>query len=135
MMQSRTISVSIALPPRQVYAFASNPENLPQWAPAFCKSVGRMNGEWVVETPDGPMTIQFQKKNEFGILDHTVRLPSGVEIVNPMRVISNGAGSEVIFTLFRAPDMTEQKFAEDAKWVECDLHTLKRILESAGPQR
>jgi hypothetical protein len=28
-----------------------------------------------------------------------------------MRVIANGTGSEVIFTLFRHPDMTEEAFA------------------------
>lgn len=129
-MKSKTISVSIVLPPERVYSFAANPENLPKWATAFCKSVSRINGEWVIETPAGPIKIQFQKKNEFGVLDHTVRLPSGTEIFNPMRVIPNGDGSEVVFTLFRQPDMPLQRHVEDAKLVKRDLNNLKRALES-----
>jgi hypothetical protein len=35
-----------------------------------------------------------------------------------MRVIANGTGSEVLFTLFRLPDMTVEAFARDAEWVE-----------------
>jgi hypothetical protein len=53
----------------------------------------------------------------------------GAEILNPMRVIPNGQGSEVIFTLIQTPDVTDQKLLEDAALVERDLHVLKEILE------
>jgi hypothetical protein len=33
-------------------------------------------------------------------LDHDVTLPSGETLSNPMRVVPNGTGSEVVFTLF-----------------------------------
>jgi hypothetical protein len=46
-----------------------------------------------------------------------------------MRVIANGAGSEVTLTLFRQPDMSDAKFAEDAEWVARDLRRLKDVLE------
>jgi hypothetical protein len=35
----------------------------------------------------------------------------------------------VIFILFRRPDMSEEKFAEDAAWVQQDLGILKALLE------
>ena len=35
-----------------------------------------------------------------------------------MLAIANGKGSEIIFTLIRQPEMSDEKFAEDAKWVE-----------------
>jgi hypothetical protein len=47
-----------------------------------------------------------------------------------MRVVANGSGSEVLFTLFRARDMTAEKFAADARWVERDLRALKALLEA-----
>ena len=53
----------------------------------------------------------------------------GVEVYVPMRVVRNGSGSEVIFTAFRLPDMTDEKYAEDLGSVEKDLSTLKSILE------
>ncbi|MFC4766349.1 SRPBCC family protein [Effusibacillus consociatus] len=126
---SKTLGVSIECPPEKVYEFISDPENLPKWATAFCKSVTKSDGEWIVETPDGPMKIRFVERNKFGALDHYVSPMPGQEILNPMRVIPNGSGSEVIFTLFQLPGMSDDKYLEDAGLVERDLRTLKNVLE------
>lgn len=127
--RSRTVSVAIDCPPDRVYAFASNPENIPMWITSFIESVRKTDSGWIIETSEGPMGFEFVPANEFGVLDHWVRPAPGVEILNPMRVIPNGAGSEVIFTLFQRPEMSDQQFAADAGMVERDLHTLKRVLE------
>jgi hypothetical protein len=58
-----------------------------------------------------------------------VSLAPGVEVYVPLRVLPNGAGSEVVFTLFHQPDMTPEKFREDIGLVEQDLQTLKTVLE------
>ena len=72
------------------------------------------------------MKVEFTEKNKFGVLDHDVTLPSGVKVHNPMRVTD---GSELVFTLYRRPDMSDQEFAEDAKSAEKDLAKLKTLLE------
>jgi len=128
-LRSRTLSVSIACPPRQVYGFVSNPENLPKWAMGLCRSVRKADGGWIVETPGGPMRFRFVGQNEFGVLDHYVSPTPGLEILNPMRVVPNGSGSEVIFTLFQWPNMSDEQYVEDVGLVERDLRTLKSILE------
>jgi len=127
--RARQISVSIACPPERVYAFAANPENFPRWATAFARAVSRSASGWVVDTPSGPVGIRFVERNDLGVLDHYVSTP-GVEILNPMRVVPNGSGSEVTFTLFQRPDMTDAQFADDAAMVARDLRTLKAVLES-----
>jgi hypothetical protein len=127
--QVRHISVSIDRPPEEVYAFASDPENLPKWATGLSGSIKNVHGEWIADSPMGKVKIRFVEANRFGVLDHEVVLESGVRIWNPMRVVARGSGSEVIFTLFRQPDMSDEKFAEDAKWVEKDLRKLKGLLE------
>ncbi len=129
MLESRTLSVTIACPPRKTYEFVSNPENLPRWATAFCKSVRKSSDEWTVETPQGPVKIRFVERNDFGALDHYVNPAPGVEVYVPMRVVPNGSGSEVVLTLFRSPEMPDKQFAEDAGMVERDLKTLKSVLE------
>src|SRR5262249_55828123 len=96
---------------------------------AFVRSVRREENQWVLETLDGPMRICFAPQNEFGILDHVVRLPGGVEVTNPMRVVPNGVGSEVLFTLFQRLGMSDDQFDKDARMVERDLRMLKNILE------
>jgi hypothetical protein len=77
----------------------------------------------------GKAKIRFAEKNQFGILDHDVILESGVAFHNPMRVFPNGRRSEVIFTLLRQRGVSDERFSEDAKWVEKDLRILKDLLE------
>lgn len=128
-MPSKTISVFIAAVPNEVYVYAANPEHLPQWVPSFCKSVKKVDNDWVVESPLGAAIFRFVESNSLGVLDHVVKLATGVEVYSPMRVIPNGNGCEVIFTLFRTADMTEEQHAADAKLVEGDLRRLKEIIE------
>jgi hypothetical protein len=67
--------------------------------------------------------------NEFGILDHVVTLPDGQSNLNSMRVVANGEGSEVMFTLFQLPEMSDEQFVKDAGMVEADLQMLKTVME------
>lgn len=128
---SRTLSVAISREPAEVYAFVTDPRNLPRWATQFAKSVQKIGEDWVVQTPDGQVTIRFAPRNELGVLDHVVRLASGQEVAVPMRVVANGTGSEVLFTLLRLPGMSDEHFAHDAAMVEQDLQTLKRVMEGS----
>jgi hypothetical protein len=125
----RNVSVSIRRSPKDTYAFASNGENLPRWATGLGDKIRRVDGEWLAEGPLGKVTVRFTAPNELGVLDHDVRLETGETFHNPMRVVPNGKGSTVIFTLMRLPGVSEQKFIDDAKWVEKDLTTLKDLLE------
>ena len=82
-----------------------------------------------METATGWMEIEFVPANEFGVLDHVVKLADGQLIQNSIQVVSNGDGSEVMFTLLQLPEMTEEQFEKDAAMVEADLLTLKDVLE------
>ena len=126
----KNISISINKPADEVFQFASNPENFPDWV-AFIKSMTKKEENiWTAETDLGNIKIEFVPKNNFGIIDHLVTLPDGSIVNNPMRVITNGKGSELIFTLFWMPDRTEEEFNQDAKLVEGDLKKIKTILEN-----
>jgi len=129
MSNSKTLSVSVGRKPAEIYDFILDPENLPRWAPAFSQSAIKSGNEWKVESPDGLVTIRFVERNEFGVLDHWVTMPSGQVVLNPMRVIPNGDGSEVVFTLYQRPGMPDDKFEADAQMVASDLQTLKITLE------
>jgi hypothetical protein len=50
-----------------------------------------------------------------------------------MGVFPNNDGSELVFTLYRLPDVSDQEFAEDAKAVERDLAKLRLYLENKFP--
>jgi hypothetical protein len=130
--ESKHLSESIDASPEEVYAYARDPANLPQWAPGLGTSVDQVNGQWFVETSDGRVGLNFAPTNDFGVLDHDVALPSGEVIYNPMRVTRNGDGSEVVFALRRLPGMTDEEFARDAAAVAADLARLKQVIEARG---
>ena len=129
LMEARYLSVSIKSAPEDVYAFASNPENVPKWATGLSGSIKKSGTGWIAETPLGKAKIRFAEKNPFGVLDHDVIPESGPAVHVPMRVVPNGAGSEVVFTLFRRPGMTDEEFSRDVEWVKKDLGILKALLE------
>jgi hypothetical protein len=126
---SRTITVSIDRDWREVYDFASVPLNFPHWAAGLGRQFVQSGEEWTAKDPEGrPIRIRFSRQNPFGILDHIV-VAGGVETSNAMRIVPNGTGAEIMFTLLRTPRMTGDVFAADAAAVERDLHALKALLE------
>jgi hypothetical protein len=125
------ISTRIDRPVHEVYDYASDPTNLPMWATGLGGSVESVGGQWVAESPMGRVIIALVPRNEYGILDHEVRLPSGETVYNPMPAIVDGTGCEVVFSLRRSPEMSDQDFARDADTVTADLAKLKQILEQS----
>ncbi len=128
-MESRHIGVSIDRPADEVYDYVSSPANLPAWAAGLGASVERLGDRWIAQSPMGPVVVAFAERNGHGILDHDVTLPSGETVHNPMRVLADGSGCEVVFTLRRRQGMSAEDFERDADAVAADLAALKQILE------
>jgi hypothetical protein len=128
--ESRQISEWIDRRAAEVYEYASDPANLPQWAPGLGHSVANVDGQWFVETGSGRVAIAFAERNSFGVLDHEVTLSSGDVVYIPMRVVPLGDGCEVVFSVRRLPNMSDKDFARDAGLVQADLTRLKQILEA-----
>jgi hypothetical protein len=129
LFEVRNVTVSIRRSPSDVYAFITNGENLPRWASGLGKTIRRADGEWIADGAIGEVRVRFAAANELGVADHDVVLETGAIVHNPLRVIPNGTGSTVIFTLLRLPAVSEQQFDADARTVASDLARLKAILE------
>lgn len=129
--KSVNISIAIECPVEKAYDFISEPKNLTLWAAGLAdKSLTKIGEEWVTHSPMGIVKIRFVDKNPFGVVDHYVTLPTGQISYNPLRIVKNNQGSEVIFTLFRMPEAADESFALDRAMVQKDLEKLKSILES-----
>ena len=129
-MPSRHIAADIRAPAEAVYAFASDPANLPAWASGLGGSGQLVEGRWEADAPFGRVVVAFVEANPFGVLDHDVTLPTGEVVRNPMRVIPDGLGCEVVFSLRRAPGVADEEHERDAATILADLETLKRLLEA-----
>ncbi len=128
-MTARIIHTGIARPWREVYAFARDPANMVRWASGLSDGLEPDGEDWLASGPLGRARIRFAPPNDFGVIDHRVTMPDGTEVDNALRVVANGDGAEVMFTLLRLPDMSDADFERDAQWVAKDLQTLKRLME------
>jgi hypothetical protein len=126
----RTVSIPIKRDSVAVYAYLSEPANFPKWS-AFITAMERDGDAWVATTVDGAVRIRFASRNEFGIVDHWVRVSPQLEVYVPLRVIPNEGGSEVLFSVFRLPGMSDEQFERDIGMVTTDLGRLQQALETS----
>jgi hypothetical protein len=127
---SRHLAETIHRSPADVYAYVSDPRTLPEWASGLSTTISRVDDQWVAESDLGRVTVEFAPDNPYGVLDHVVTLPDGTAVTNPLRVVPNGDGSDVVFSLFQASDGNLDSFEVDAATVVGDLARLKVLLES-----
>jgi hypothetical protein len=123
------ITVRIDRPFNQVYEFLADPANWNQWAFGLGKNLRQSSNGWIADSDGGTVNVRFTPRNNFGVVDHTVTLPNGDRVYVPMRLVVNGGGCELLFTLFREPNMSETQFASDSNFVRSDFDGLKRLLE------
>ncbi|MQY29964.1 SRPBCC family protein [Nocardia aurantia] len=130
------LDVAIARPFPEVAAYLADPRNFPSWATGLSSGLepagpdsGAEPGEWLAVAPQGRAFVRFSPANDLGVADHRVRFPDGTHVDIPLRAIPNGTGTTVVLTLFRQPDMDDERFATDADWVRRDLTTLRNALE------
>ncbi|KQV81769.1 hypothetical protein [Rhizobium sp. Root1220] len=128
-MPTRIIHRSIDRNWRDVYAFAGAPENMPLWASGLASGLERSGDDWIAEGILGTVKVSFVPHNEFGVIDHTVTIESGLRVYNALRIVPNGNGCEIMFVLLRPPGMTDEQFEADAAHVARDLEALKTLME------
>lgn len=121
--RAETRTLSIAAAPARVVGYLDDPRNLPEWAPAFATEV-RVAGEEIVVNP-GPaeMRMKLMTAAQAGTVDLVAAAAPRLGVF--MRVLPNGEGSEVLFTLFfpdgTPEDAVEQQMAE----VEAELERVR----------
>ena len=125
----RHLSISIDVPFERAYRYAREHEHFMEWAAGLANSLHKSEHGWVADTPEGEAEVLFSPPNDYGVLDHRVQLRGKAAIDIPLRMIANGDGTEVLFTLFRQPDMDDAAFERDASLVQADLAALKLVLE------
>ena len=83
----------------------------------------------MADSPLGRVVVEFVAPNDLGVADHDVTLPSGETVTNPMRVVANGDGCDVVFSVRRQPEMSDADFAADVDAVTRDLAVLRFVME------
>jgi uncharacterized protein YndB with AHSA1/START domain len=128
--RSETRTVSIAAPPRAVLDVVGDPRRFPDWAPAFARSVRPEGDDWLVNSGAGERRIRVVVAPDQGTVD---LLDAGRPTRGAfLRVLPNGEGSELVFTLFFPDGTAEQAVIQQMAVVEDELRAVRSLCLSGG---
>jgi hypothetical protein len=129
---TRHLGERVARSPFEAYAFASDPANLPRWSSGLGRGIEQVDGDWLIDSPEGKIRFEFVPRNDLGVLDHRVTFPSGETFYNPMRVVPYDDACEITFSVRRFGDISDADFERDVAAVAADLAKLKEVLEAGA---
>ena len=86
------------------------------------------DGWWSFSTPRGNARLKFNENKSLGILDHMfIDKESKWDV--PMRIVSSDDESEVIITLIKPDELTDEQFNERMIEIEQVFGNMKQIIE------
>ena len=124
MIRSRTISINVKK--KTGDAFDAILQMPPKMMPD-----AKMNGDgwWSFTGLHGKSQLKFAENKSLGILDHQyVDEESSWNV--PMRVISSGDSSDVVITLNKPDELTDEQFNQRISEIDEMFNTMKNIIES-----
>ena len=87
-------------------------------------------GWWSFTGPHGKSKLKFNENKPLGILDHKYVDEESVWDV-PMRVVSNGDYSEILITLNKPDNLTDDQFNKRVNEIGELVNNMKQIIESS----
>jgi len=132
MRRSRAVSVQIARPFHEVYAFLAEPSNFPKWGPLHdARMTHRGNRDYLVQLPRGEVVLRFIAPNPFGVLDYWVFAPgTDPGAATSVRLVPNDEGSELTLLWLQREGDDDVGFNSEIDWLTADLGVLKSLLEA-----
>ena len=123
MIRSRTISIRVNRKTGDTFdAILNSP---PKMMPDAKMT---SDGWWYFSTPRGNAKLKFNENKSLGILDHMfIDKESKWDV--PMRIVPSGDESEVIITLIKPDELTDEQFNERMIEIEQVFGNMKKIIE------
>jgi hypothetical protein len=123
-MRTEIRSISIAAAPDAVLDYVGDARTLPEWAPAFTRSVSAEGAHWRVDAG----LIDVRVSRECGTVDI-------VAVSDPTRgvytrVVPNADGSEYVFTQFFPEGTPEEAVQQQLAVVEGELRAVRAACEA-----
>ena len=132
MLKARTLTVQIARPVEEVYAYLVDPANLAGWTTV---ERGRPVPEagplaWAFDGPRGTVLAHFTPANPFLVLDYTLYAGGQLTHAAHVRLLPNGTGTVLTHTSVQQPMISDEAFASEEEWLLSDLLVLKSLMEA-----
>lgn len=135
--QTKTLTISIDAPLEQVVTDLADPATHPEWANSFFAGAAKRtgDGEVLVTVPmmGGPVRFKIDSDARQGVLDLFLA-PEGAAFGAPLpvRLIRNGSGLDVLWTLTRFPGTPDEVWENGLASMEEELRALKARHETSG---
>jgi hypothetical protein len=129
-MRSDTQSVTLPADHEEVFDFLANPENLPQWAVGFCRSIRRDQDRWLVDTGHGEVPMRYITDATLGVIDFHFSPAPELDAIARSRVMPNDTGAEYLFTQFQAPGTSDEVFEAQRTTLTDELEVLRRLFRA-----
>lgn len=134
-IQTRTLTVTIDAPFEAVVKDLADPLAQTEWATEFFAGPGieGADGTVVAQVPmmGGEVVFRVEAVEEHGILDLYLA-PTGAPFGPPLpvRVVRNGDGVDVLWTLSRMPGVPDEGWQQGIASMERELQDLRRRFEN-----
>jgi uncharacterized protein YndB with AHSA1/START domain len=124
---AETRSISIGASPAAVHEYLADARRLPEWAPAFATEVRPKGGHWVVTQGATELDVAILANRDCGTVDIVAAANHSLGAF--LRVLPNGPGSELLFTLLFAPDTPEHQIEAQMTTVENELAAVRQACQ------
>ena len=129
-MNVHTHSTTFAAPADRVFAFVSNIENLPEWAPGFCQELRKDGDDYFVTTPGGEIFFRIDHQASTGVVDMVAGPQKNQTMTWPARVAGLPNGECLFtFTVIQTPDMSDDAYAEQNAAIKGEFENIRNSVE------
>jgi hypothetical protein len=110
-MRSRTVTTVLAASKREVFAYMSAIENLPDWATEFARELHHDDDGYRVVNNLGELRFEIRADEETGVIDMLAGPTAEQMAVFPTRAVELPDGRTAYsFTMFQGPEMPDELF-------------------------
>ena len=110
-MQSHTVTTVLPASRREVFAYMSEIENLPEWATEFARELRREEDGYTVVNNLGEFRFEIRADEETGVIDMFAGPTADQMAVFPTRAVELPDGHTAYsFTMFQGPGMPDELF-------------------------
>ncbi len=134
-LETATVTMTIEAPPESVSTDLADPSSHLEWATEFFSGPAEDQGDgtWRMNVPrmGGPVLMRIDGDTTQGVIDMylaPVGVPFGAPL--PVRVVPNGDGCDVLFTLAKFQNQSDHKWAAGLQSMKRELRNLKARHES-----
>ena len=106
------------------------PENFAKWMWGPGTALRNAGSDWIAETAEGRVAFCLTDHNSFGVVDCSLTPQGGRSVYVPLRIVATPIGCDLVLTLFRHKDISDEKRARASERAMRDLKAAKRILEA-----